>query len=80
MLRGKLIPPKPLGWMAMGDGDGLPNEAEDYQVAAQRGFAIAGTFAEDKWAPYVKEAFVQNVKGGSGEIWAEVEDDEQMSR
>ncbi len=52
---------------------------QEYPIhAAQRGFAIAGTFAEDKWAPYVQEAFVQNVKDGTGEIWAEVEDDQSV--
>ena len=44
--------PAQIAWLD-GDGDGVPNEEVDYQAAALRGFAFAGTFADDKWPPYV---------------------------
>lgn len=66
------------------NGNGIPNEAEDGRLAAQRGFRFAGTFApeeEQQWPPYV--AVVSNpggVKQGAGVIQAEVRDDKRVKR
>jgi len=35
------------------NGNGIPNEVEDGQLAAQRGFAYAGTFTDIPWPPQV---------------------------
>jgi hypothetical protein len=70
--------PAQIAWLD-GDGDGIPNEQADYQAAAFRGFAFAGTFADDKWPPYVKQFEVRNLDRGQGEIWAEVRDDLDVS-
>jgi len=61
-----------------GDGDGVPNETEDRQEAALRGFAYPGTLGEERWSPYIVQAEVRGLSGGQGEIWAEVRDDEEV--
>jgi hypothetical protein len=39
------------------DGDGIPNGTDDGLIAAQRGFAFAGTFSSGvKWPPYIAQA------------------------
>jgi hypothetical protein len=60
------------------DGDGSPNETEDGQEAAVRGFAYAGTLAGEKWPPYVVRAEVGPVEGSTAVITAEVKDDENV--
>ena len=57
------------------DGDGMPNQPQDGQVAQRRGFAYAGTFIEEKWPPYVVWASVRDVQEGDGVIEAKVLDD-----
>ena len=57
------------------DGDGQPNEAEDGQESARRGFAYKGTFPEEKWPPYIVWAEVGQIAAGQGVIKAEVQDD-----
>ena len=45
------------------NGNGIPNEVEDGQEAAQRGFAYAGTFSNPQWPPYIAQAVVQLEEG-----------------
>lgn len=54
------------------DGDGIPNEIEDGQVAAQRGFAYAGTFGPGgiDWPPYISWATINQLERTiEAEIW-----------
>ncbi|MEM7134642.1 MAG: C13 family peptidase [Chloroflexota bacterium] len=62
-----------------GDGDGRANEAEDYAVAAQRGFAYAGTLG-DQWPPYIAGATGELATGqtASGILQAEVHDNSSV--
>lgn len=63
------------------DGDGLPNQPDDGQVAATRGFAYAGTFSGDVWPPHIFAAVgPSGITQGQGVIRAEVQDDEQVDR
>ncbi len=63
------------------DGDGLPNQPDDGQVAATRGFAYAGTFSGDVWPPHIFAAVgPSEITQGQGVIRAEVQDDEQVDR
>lgn len=39
-----------------GNGNGVPNEPRDAAEAARRGFAYAGTLADDRWPPYIAQA------------------------
>ncbi len=45
------------------DGDGVPNEVEDGQEAARRGFAYAGTFGDPQWPPYIVQAVARQAEG-----------------
>jgi hypothetical protein len=45
------------------DGDGVPNDPGDGQVAAQRGFAYAGTLTGEDWPPYIAQATVNRTTG-----------------
>lgn len=58
------------------NGDATPNTQQDGLEAAQRGFAYAGTFAVQNWPPYVADAELREQEGSSGQIWAQVLDDE----
>ncbi len=60
------------------DGNAQANDQDDGQQAAQRGFAFAGTLAAEVWPPYIKQAEVRDLQDGTGQIWAEVEDDEDV--
>jgi hypothetical protein len=60
------------------DGDGVPNEGEEGEEAARRGFAYAGTFG-DVWPPYVVWAEIGEIQHGTGDITAEVRDDVGVS-
>jgi hypothetical protein len=70
------------------DGDSIPNESEDNQIAQQRGFGFVGTFAgpedcEDcEWAPYIAEASGPTtvVQDGSATISATVRDNIGVQR
>lgn len=58
------------------DGDSVPNEADDYDIAAQRGFAFAGTFnTTHLWPPYIVSAEPITIDNTNGEIRVEVRDD-----
>jgi ligand-binding sensor domain-containing protein len=60
------------------DGDGVPNEGEEGEEAARRGFAYAGTLG-DTWPPYVVWAEIGEIQHGTGDITAEVRDDTGVS-
>jgi len=59
------------------NGNGLPNEAADLQLAAQRGFDFAGTFDDEQWPPYIVTA---KIVAANSELQAEVQDDTQVKR
>jgi hypothetical protein len=64
-----------------GDGDGIPNEDEDHQEAAVRGFAYAGTFVTPRWPPYVDQVRgPEAIEGGQGALRALVRDDVRVRR
>jgi PKD repeat protein len=59
------------------NGNQIANEAADGQESALRGFTFAGTFADEKWPPYIAEASGPLiVQDGQGVIQAQVLDDE----
>jgi hypothetical protein len=64
------------------DGDGVPNETEDVEAAAQRAFACAAAPDAEQWAPHIAQAEVKkvDVDFGTGEIWANVQDDQAVQR
>jgi len=67
--------PAQLAWLD-GNGNGIPNEVADYAMAAQRGFAISGSFVDkETWPPFIKTATITKIAGQSAQIVAEVRDD-----
>jgi PKD repeat protein/photosystem II stability/assembly factor-like uncharacterized protein len=63
------------------DGDGTPNEAGEGQEAQQRGFAYAGTLADEEWPPYIVHASAAVAFGQThGVIQAKVLDDVAVHR
>jgi hypothetical protein len=52
------------------DGDGIPNETEDGQIAATRGFAYAGTFSNIAWPPQIVSSGADR---DTGQIQARIE-------
>lgn len=59
-----------------GDGDGVGTDDASQTVAAQRGFAFAGTFPDEIWPPFIAE--VQPIEPddqGRGVLRAQVRDD-----
>ncbi|MBX3011013.1 MAG: NHL repeat-containing protein [Caldilineaceae bacterium] len=66
--------PEQVAWLD-GNGNGIPNEPEDYALAAQRGFDIAGTLGE-LWPPFIREATgPTTITNGQGLLQAVVQDD-----
>ncbi|CAN5778724.1 hypothetical protein BH10CHL1_BH10CHL1_23610 [soil metagenome] len=66
--------PDQVAWLD-GNGNGVPNEADDYAVAAQRGFDAVGTLGE-VWPPFItKTAGPVSITGGQGLVSAQVSDD-----
>lgn len=64
-----------------GNGNGLANEIADLEIASMRGFAYAGTFAEEQWPPFIAAAQVTGLSPtGSANIRAEVRDDVRVRR
>ncbi|MBV7329206.1 SMP-30/gluconolactonase/LRE family protein [Chloroflexi bacterium TSY] len=61
-----------------GDGDGNADADGSHTVAAQRGFAFAGTFPDDVWPPYIVQVEPIVVKNGRGRLRIEVRDDVQV--
>ena len=63
-----------MAWLD-GNGNGTPNEAEDYALAAQRGFDVAGTLSE-VWPPFIVGASgPPTISNGQGLLAAQVSDD-----
>jgi hypothetical protein len=58
-----------------GDGDGVPNEADDWQAATEHAFACAGVPEQADWSPHILQVNVTGVGEGMVQIWAQVEDD-----
>ena len=57
------------------NGDGIPNSGDGLE-AQRRGFAYAGTFAEEeKWPPYIAWANLGSIQEARGVITADVRDD-----
>jgi len=66
--------PQQKAWLDA-NGNGTPNEAADFSLAQQRGFAIAGTF-DPPMPPYIATANgPAQIKNGQGELQALVKDD-----
>ncbi|MBX3012891.1 MAG: hypothetical protein KF832_15355 [Caldilineaceae bacterium] len=64
-----------------GNGNGIPNEAEDVALASQRGPGYADTNNNDSWAPYVVSAQGPNIiTDRRGAITAEVRDNKRVRR
>ncbi|MBV7334338.1 C13 family peptidase [Chloroflexi bacterium TSY] len=62
-----------------GDGDGVPNEQSDGEIAAQRGFGFAGTLSEESWPPLIREAMgPTSIESNRGVIEATVLDDVEV--
>jgi len=64
-----------------GDGDGNGTDDASQTVAAQRGFAFAGTFPDEVWPPFIAE--VQQVmpdEEGRAVLRAQVRDDVDVDR
>lgn len=63
------------------NGNSIPNEKEDEEIASLRGFAFAGTLVGEEWIPFVASVAVQTqVIDGNAEIRAEVRDDVAVNR
>jgi hypothetical protein len=66
------------------DGDGNPNEPEDRNIAAARGFGIGALStdeANDNWPPYIKSATAPAaINNRRGVISAEVRDDKGVDQ
>jgi alpha-tubulin suppressor-like RCC1 family protein len=59
-----------------GDGNGHPEESSDGLIAAQRGFAFAGTLPNEQWPPYIAQVQPPgNITNGRGQVRADVRDD-----
>lgn len=74
------------------NGNGIPNEAEDGRMAAQRGFNFSGTLDPgdvpayiQQWPPYIRDATLSEITGATSaliegdirRVWAEVLMDKQ---
>jgi len=71
----KVWHPEQVAWLD-GNGNGIPNEAADFVVAQQRGFAYAGSLADDLYAPYIATATGPlKVENGQGTLTAQISDD-----
>lgn len=66
--------PEQTAWLD-GNGNGVPNEPDDFVVAAQRGFDMAGTLGE-VWPPFIVTATgPASISNGQGVLQAVVNDD-----
>lgn len=64
-----------------GNGNGVPNEAEDVALASQRGLGYADKDTNDSWAPYVVTVQGPNaIVNRRGAIVAEVRDNKRVRR
>lgn len=58
------------------NGNGQPEESSDGLIAAQRGFAFAGTFTTEQWPPYIAQVQPPGtLENGRGQVRADVRDD-----
>lgn len=63
------------------NGNGIPNEPADTEEAARRGFAYAGTLADDRWPPFIAQADPLRIDDtGRGQLRVEVRDDVRAER
>ncbi len=64
-----------------GNGNGMANETPDLEIAAVRGFAYAGSFAGERWPPFIVAAQVTGMTPtGNATLRAEVRDDVRVRR
>jgi hypothetical protein len=63
------------------NGNAIPNEADDFIIAASRSFAHTGTLADplDQWPPYIAQSQPLTVKNSQGQIAVEVRDNQQVA-
>jgi hypothetical protein len=62
------------------NGNGIPNEAEDLAIAAQRGFAYRGTLSDYHWPPHIARVVPPpTINAGRGLIRADVRDDVRVA-
>jgi hypothetical protein len=58
------------------NGNGVANEPEDMQIAAQRSFSCAAVVPKEQaWPPHIVQVHVTPLESSTGEIWAQVQDD-----
>jgi hypothetical protein len=58
------------------NNNGIPNEAEDEQLATQRGFACAAVPSTvEQWPPTISQIQIKLLNDGNLGLWAEVVDD-----
>ncbi|MFZ4656048.1 MAG: C13 family peptidase [Caldilineaceae bacterium] len=63
------------------NGDNIPNQQADFDLAAQRGFAYAGTLDDNSWPPFIASATGPTaIINGHGLLTAEVRDDKGVER
>lgn len=62
------------------NGDGTSNQQADFAIAAERGFAYAGTLSDDSWPPFIVTATGPAViENRRGLLRAEVRDDKGVA-
>ncbi|MEM7532329.1 MAG: leucine-rich repeat domain-containing protein [Chloroflexota bacterium] len=63
------------------NGNGIPNEHADRQIAATRSFATDGSLPPGHWPPFIAHTMTpETIHNSSGLIQAEVRDDEGVER
>ena len=63
------------------NGNSIANETNEGGEAAQRGFAFAGTLADEVWVPYIVQAEEPpEIENGQGVLRAQVRDNERVKR
>ncbi|MEM7535202.1 MAG: leucine-rich repeat domain-containing protein [Chloroflexota bacterium] len=63
------------------NGNGIPNEHADREIAATRSFATDGSLPPDHWPPFIAQTMPPTtIHNSSGLIQAEVRDDEGVER
>jgi hypothetical protein len=63
-----------------GDGDGIPNQAQDTRALAGRVFACSDPGQASRWAPYIKEVLTTSQGLAHFGVWSEVRDDRQVTQ
>jgi len=63
------------------NGNSIANEAEDFAIAAQRGFDVAGTLSDEVWPPFIDKATGPvTADAGQGLLRAIVSDDKNVKQ